>query len=180
MPAAVAPAAAAPIPPAPLAAQPPAAPPYPPASVPHPPALFALLPPSLFHYAHYSSADDALHPRSLMSNDPGSARVGQAAGWCCSFFRLLSFFCRSECRLLRARAEDNAFVSGGLLYLRSAQAPTLRSSSHVSFGERSHKLTTLPAESVGRLGVEGRNFIDQLAANVMGGRDGGSMARRGW
>jgi len=31
-------------------------------------------------------------------------------------------------------------------------------------------------ESFGRLGVEGRNFIDQLAA---GGRDGGSMARKG-
>ena len=47
---------------------------------------------------------------------------------------------------------------------------------HVSFDERSHKLATVAVESFGRLGVEGSNFIDQLAA---GGRDGGSMARKG-
>ena len=39
----------------------------------------------------------------------------------------------------------------------------------VSFDERSHKLATLAVESFGRLGVEGRNFIDQLAASVVGG-----------
>ena len=50
---------------------------------------------------------------------------------------------------------------------------------HVSFDERSHKLATLAVESFGRLGVEGSNFIDQLAASVVGGRDGGSMARKG-
>ena len=31
----------------------------------------------------------------------------------------------------------------------------------------------------GRLGVEGSNFVDQLAACVVGGRDGGSMTRKG-
>ena len=49
----------------------------------------------------------------------------------------------------------------------------------MSFDERSHKLATLAVESFGRLGVEGSNFIDQLAASVVGGRDGGSMARKG-
>ena len=39
---------------------------------------------------------------------------------------------------------------------------------HVSFDERSHKIATLAVESFGRLGVEGRNFIDQLAASVVG------------
>ena len=47
------------------------------------------------------------------------------------------------------------------------------------FEERRHKLVTLAVESFGRLGVEGRNFIDQLAASVVGGRDGGSMTRKG-
>ena len=49
---------------------------------------------------------------------------------------------------------------------------------HVSFEERSHELTTFAAESFGRLGVQGSYFIDQLAASVVGGRDGGSMARQ--
>ena len=35
---------------------------------------------------------------------------------------------------------------------------------HVSFDERSHKLATLAVKSFGRLGVEGSNFVDQLAA----------------
>ena len=48
----------------------------------------------------------------------------------------------------------------------------------MSFDERSHKLVTLAVESFGRLGVEGSNFIDQLAASVVGGRDGGSMGRK--
>ena len=39
----------------------------------------------------------------------------------------------------------------------------------MSFDERSHKLATLAVESFGRLGVEGSNFIDQLAASVVGG-----------
>ncbi|CAN0566661.1 unnamed protein product, partial [Laminaria digitata] len=40
---------------------------------------------------------------------------------------------------------------------------------------------TLAVESFGRLGVEGSKFIDQLAArlSVVGGRDGGSMGRKG-
>ena len=49
----------------------------------------------------------------------------------------------------------------------------------VSFDERSHKLTTVAVESFGRLGVEGSYFIDQLAASVLGGRGGGSMAKKG-
>ena len=48
---------------------------------------------------------------------------------------------------------------------------------YVSFDEWSHKNSTLAVESFGRLGVEGSNFIDQLADSVVGGRDGGSMAR---
>ena len=47
------------------------------------------------------------------------------------------------------------------------------------FDERSHKLATFAAESFGRPGVEGSNFIDQLAASVVGGRDGESVARKG-
>ena len=35
---------------------------------------------------------------------------------------------------------------------------------HASFDERSHKLATLAVKSFGRLGVEGSNFVDQLAA----------------
>ena len=48
----------------------------------------------------------------------------------------------------------------------------------VSLDERSHKLATLAVENFGRLGVGGSNFIDQLAASVVRGRDGGSMARK--
>ena len=49
----------------------------------------------------------------------------------------------------------------------------------MSFDERSHKLATLAVESFGRIGVEGSNFIDQLAASVVAGKEGGSMARKG-
>ena len=49
----------------------------------------------------------------------------------------------------------------------------------MSFDERSHKLATLAVESFGRLGEEGSNFIDQLAASVVGARDGGPMTRKG-
>ena len=49
----------------------------------------------------------------------------------------------------------------------------------MSFDKRNHKLATFAMESFGRLEVEGSNFIDQLAASVVGGRDGGSMARKG-
>ena len=47
----------------------------------------------------------------------------------------------------------------------------------VSFDERSHKLVTLAVESFGRLGKEGINsdFIDQLAASIVGGTDGGDL-----
>ena len=49
----------------------------------------------------------------------------------------------------------------------------------MSFDERSHKLAFLAVESFERFELEGSNFIDQLAANVVGGRDGWSMTRRG-
>ena len=49
----------------------------------------------------------------------------------------------------------------------------------MSFDERGHTLATLAVESFGRLGVEGSNFIDQLAASVVGGRDGRSMSKKG-
>ena len=48
----------------------------------------------------------------------------------------------------------------------------------MSFDERSHKLSTLVVESFRRLGVEGSKFIDQLAASVARGRDGGSIGRK--
>ncbi|CAB1119445.1 unnamed protein product [Ectocarpus sp. CCAP 1310/34] len=50
---------------------------------------------------------------------------------------------------------------------------------HVSFDERSFKLTTLAVESFGRLGEEGYEFIDELATHAVGGRDGGTMALKG-
>ena len=53
-------------------------------------------------------------------------------------------------------------------------------SGHVSFDERSHKLATLAVGIFGRFGVEGSAFIDQLAANVVGGKDGGSMRGKVW
>ena len=51
---------------------------------------------------------------------------------------------------------------------------------YVSFDERSHKLATLAVGIFGRFGVEGSAFIDQLAANVVGGKDGGSMRGKVW
>ena len=49
----------------------------------------------------------------------------------------------------------------------------------MSFDERSHKLITFEVGSFGNLGVEGSYFNDKLAASVVGGRDEGSMARKG-
>ena len=49
----------------------------------------------------------------------------------------------------------------------------------VSFDERSYKLSTLTVESFGRLGKEGNDLIDQVAANIVGGTDGSSVARKG-
>ena len=49
----------------------------------------------------------------------------------------------------------------------------------MSFDERSHKLVTLAVESFGRLGREGSELIDQLATSVVGGRDGGAIAKKG-
>ena len=49
----------------------------------------------------------------------------------------------------------------------------------VSFDERSHKLVTLAVESFARLGKEGSELIDQLAASIVGGTDGGSLSRKG-
>ena len=49
----------------------------------------------------------------------------------------------------------------------------------VSFDERSYKLATLAVESFGRLGKEGSDLIDQVAASMVGGTDGSSLARKG-
>ena len=46
----------------------------------------------------------------------------------------------------------------------------------VSFDERSHKLVTRTVESFGRLGKEGSELIDQLAASIVGGTDGGPLS----
>ena len=48
----------------------------------------------------------------------------------------------------------------------------------VSFDERSYKLATL-VESFGRLGKEGSDLIDQMAASIVGGTDASSLARKG-
>lgn len=47
---------------------------------------------------------------------------------------------------------------------------------HVSFGSRSH---IFAVEIFERLGGEGTSFIEQLAARIVVGRGGGSLARRG-
>eukprot|EP00904_Undaria_pinnatifida_P006903 jgi/Undpi1/3342/HiC_scaffold_15.g06715.m1 len=44
----------------------------------------------------------------------------------------------------------------------------------VSFDERSYKLATLAVESFGRLGKEGSDLIDQVAASIVGGTDASS------
>ena len=49
----------------------------------------------------------------------------------------------------------------------------------VSFDERSYKLATLAVESFGRLGKEGSDLIDQVAASIVGGTDASSLARKG-
>ena len=49
----------------------------------------------------------------------------------------------------------------------------------MSFDERSYKLTTLAVESFGRLGKEGSDLINQVAASIVGGTDGSSLARIG-
>ena len=48
-----------------------------------------------------------------------------------------------------------------------------------SFDERSYKLATLAVESFGRLGKEGNDMIDQVAASIVGGTDASSRARKG-
>ena len=49
----------------------------------------------------------------------------------------------------------------------------------VFFDERSYKLATLAVESFGRLGKEGSDLIDQVAASIVGGTDASSLARKG-
>ena len=49
----------------------------------------------------------------------------------------------------------------------------------VSFDERSYKLATLAMESFGHLGNEGSDLIDQVAAIIVGGMGGSSLARKG-
>ena len=49
----------------------------------------------------------------------------------------------------------------------------------MSFEERSYKLATLAMESFGHLGNEGSDLIDQVAAIIVGGMGGSSLARNG-
>ena len=49
----------------------------------------------------------------------------------------------------------------------------------VSFDEHSYKLDTLAVESFGRLGKEGSDLIDQVAASIVGGTDASSLVRKG-
>ena len=48
----------------------------------------------------------------------------------------------------------------------------------VSFDERSHKHVTLAVESFRRLGKKGSGLIDQLAASIVGGTDGGVLMQK--
>ena len=82
------------------------------------------------------------------------------------------------------RKHKCACETAARLAIESQPKPPRRESAsarpgHVSFDERSLKLTTLAVESFGRLGEEGYEFIDELAAHAAGGRDGGSMALKG-
>ena len=49
----------------------------------------------------------------------------------------------------------------------------------MSFDERSHKLVTLAVESFGRLGKDDIELVDQLAASIVEGTEGGSLSRKG-
>ena len=49
----------------------------------------------------------------------------------------------------------------------------------MSFDERIYKLATLAVESFGRLRKQGSDLIDQMAAIIVGGTDGSSLARKG-
>lgn len=53
------------------------------------------------------------------------------------------------------------------------------SPSHVSFGERIFKLTTLAVESFGRLGRNGEEILEQLATSVVRGEEGAGKMRKG-
>ena len=48
----------------------------------------------------------------------------------------------------------------------------------MTFDERSHKLITLALESFGPLSREANEYIDQLETSVVGGKDGGAMAKK--
>ena len=49
----------------------------------------------------------------------------------------------------------------------------------VSFDERSYKLAVLVVESFGRLGKGGSDLFDQMAAGIVRGTGGSSLARKG-
>eukprot|EP00904_Undaria_pinnatifida_P009514 jgi/Undpi1/5693/HiC_scaffold_2.g00967.m1 len=49
----------------------------------------------------------------------------------------------------------------------------------VSPDEHSYKLATLAVESFARLGKEGSDLIDQVAASIVGGTDASSITRKG-
>ena len=64
--------------------------------------------------------------------------------------------------------------------LRHASAITrLVRDRQVSFDERSYKLATLAVDCFGRLGQEGSDLIDQVAASIIRGTDGLSLLRKG-
>ena len=50
---------------------------------------------------------------------------------------------------------------------------------HVSFDKRTYTLAPLAVESFGRLVKEGSDLIDLVAASIVGGTDGSSLARKG-
>ena len=68
---------------------------------------------------------------------------------------------------------------------RSSTKSEARKRSHytrpgqVSFDERSYKPATHAVESFGRLGKESSDLIDQMAASIVGGTDGSSLATKG-
>lgn len=49
----------------------------------------------------------------------------------------------------------------------------------MSYDELSHKIVNIEVESFEHLGRKGSEFTERLEASVSGGRDGGTMAKKG-
>ena len=49
----------------------------------------------------------------------------------------------------------------------------------ISVDECSYKLASLSVDSVGRLGEEGSNLMNQVVASIIAGTDGSSLAKKG-